>query len=204
VLGKTLGDLPTDRVKVRIIHSATGAVTPTDVLLASASNAIIIGFNVRPERTASDLAEKEQVDIRLHTVIYNITDEIKNAMAGLLDPIFREAYLGRAEVRNTFKIPRIGLIAGCSVTDGRITRSAEIRLLRDNIVIFEGKISSLKRFKDDVSEVKQGFECGIGLERFNDVKVGDIIEAFVMERVATRMIEDTSARTGPGEQRPRA
>jgi len=197
VLSKTLGDLPTDRVKLRIIHSATGAITPTDVLLASASNAIIIGFNVRPERSAAELADKEQVDIRLHTVIYNVTNEIKNAMAGLLEPTFKETYLGRAEVRDTFRIPRIGEIAGCFVSDGRIVRNAEVRLLRDNVVIYEGKIASLKRFKDDASEVKQSFECGIGLDRFNDIKVGDVIEAFMMERVAPRLMEEASARTAP-------
>ena len=194
VLTKTLGELPSDQVKLRILHSGTGAITETDVLLASASNAVIIGFNVRPERSAEVLAEKEEVDIRLHTVIYNITNEIKNAMAGLLEPTFKEQYLGRAEVRNSFKIPKVGLIAGCLVVDGRITRTAEIRLLRDNVVVHEGRISSLKRFKDDVSEVKSGFECGIGLDRFNDVKIGDVIEAFVMEKIAGRLTEETAAR----------
>ena len=194
VLGSALADLSTDRVKLRIIHSATGAITPTDVLLASASNAIIIGFNVRPERSASELAEKEEVDLRLHTVIYNITNEIKNAMAGLLEPTFKEAYLGRAEVRDTFKIPRVGVVAGCSVVDGAVTRAAEVRLLRDNVVIHEGKIASLKRFKDDASEVRAGFECGIGLDRFNDIKVGDVIEAFVMEKVAPSLGEEAPPR----------
>jgi translation initiation factor IF-2 len=195
VLSKTLGEMPSDQVKLRILHSGTGAITETDVLLASASNAVIIGFNVRPERSAQELAEKEEVDIRLHTVIYNITNEIKNAMVGLLEPTFKETYLGRAEVRSTFKIPKVGLIAGCGVIDGKITRTAEIRLLRDNVVIFEGKISSLKRFKDDASEVKNGFECGIGIDRFNDVKVGDIIEAYVMEKVATRLTEETATKS---------
>jgi translation initiation factor IF-2 len=195
VLSKTLGEMPSDQVKLRILHSGTGAITETDVLLASASNAVIIGFNVRPERSAQELAEKEEVDIRLHTVIYNITNEIKNAMAGLLEPTFKEVYLGRAEVRNTFKIPKVGVIAGCGVIDGRITRTAEIRLLRDNVVIHEGKISSLKRFKDDASEVKNGFECGIGIDRFNDVKVGDIIEAYVMEKVATRLTEEPATKS---------
>jgi translation initiation factor IF-2 len=156
------------------------------VLLASASNAIIIGFNVRPDRNASDVAEREKVDIRLHSVIYNVVDEMKKAMAGLLEPTYKEVRLGTAEVRDTFKVPKFGTIAGCMVTDGRITRGgdAQARLLRDNVVVFEGKIGSLRRFKDDVSEVKTGFECGIGFERFNDIKVGDVIEAFVVERVA--------------------
>jgi translation initiation factor IF-2 len=204
VLGKTLGELATEQVKLRILHSGTGAITETDVLLASASNAIIIGFNVRPERSAQELAEKEEVDIRLHTVIYNITNELKNAMAGLLEPTFKEVYLGRAEVRNTFKIPKVGVIAGCGVVDGRITRNAEIRLLRDNVVILEGKISSLKRFKDDASEVRAGFECGIGIDRFNDVKIGDVIEAFMMEKVAARLQEEMAAKppaAGPAAAR---
>ncbi len=183
VLSKTLQELSTEKVQVKVIHSATGAINDSDVLLATASNAIIVGFNVRPERTAQVLAEKEEVDIRLHTVIYNVTKEIKSAMVGLLEPTFKEVYLGRAEVRATFKVPKAGMVAGCSVVDGRILRTAEVRLLRDNIVIHEGKISSLRRFKDDASEVKQGFECGIGLERFNDIKIGDIIEAFKVEKV---------------------
>jgi len=186
VLTKTLEELSTDKVKVKVIHQATGAINDSDVLLASASNAIIVGFNVRPERSAQVLAEKEEVDIRLHTIIYNITTEITNAMVGLLEPTLKEVYLGRAEVRETFKVPKAGLIAGCGVTDGRILRTAEARLLRDNIVIYTGRIASLRRFKDDASEVKQGFECGIGLDKFNDVKVGDVIEAFRIEKVAAR------------------
>jgi translation initiation factor IF-2 len=184
VLSETLSKLGKDRVKVKIMHKGTGAITESDVLLASAYNAIIIGFNVRPERKAADLAELEGVDIRLHTIIYNITNEIKNAMVGMLDIQFKEAYQGTAEVRNTFKVPKVGLVAGCSITDGKVTRNAQARLLRDNVVIYEGKIASLKRFKDDASEVRSGFECGVGLENFNDLKVGDIIEAYVMEKVA--------------------
>ena len=183
VLTKTLTELSTEKVKVKVIHTATGAVNDSDVLLASASNAVIVGFNVRPERTASLLAKKEQVDIRLYTVIYNVTQEIKDAMLGLLEPTFKEEFLGRAEVRTTFKVPKAGVIAGCSVQEGHILRNGEVRLLRDNVVIHEGKISSLRRFKDDVGEVKQGFECGIGIERYNDLKNGDIIEAFRMEKV---------------------
>ena len=183
-LTEMLNKLSTDKVKVRVLHSSVGAITETDVLLATASNAIIIGFNVRPERKASELATREKVDIRLHTIIYNVVDEIKRAMQGVLDPVFKETYLGTAEIRNTFRIPKVGVIAGSYVTDGKITRSAEIRLLRDNVVIFEGKIASLRRFKDDASEVARGYECGIGIQNFNDVKNGDIIEAFVTEKVA--------------------
>jgi translation initiation factor IF-2 len=148
-----------------------------------ASNAIIIGFNVRPERKAAELAAREKVDVRLHTIIYNVVDEIKQAMVGKLEPILKETRLGSAEVRDTFRVPKVGTIAGCYVTDGKITRQSELRLLRDNVVIYEGKVASLKRFKDDASEVTRGYECGIGIQNFNDVKVGDIIEAFITERV---------------------
>ncbi len=186
VLADTLTKLSDEKVKLRIIHAGVGAINESDVLLASASNAIIIGFDVRPDRNATEVAERERVDIRLHTVIYNVIDEMKKAVAGLLEPTLKETRLGVAEVRNIFKVPKFGTVAGCMVTDGRITRSgdAQARLLRDHVVVFEGKIASLKRFKDDVAEVKAGFECGIGLERFNDVKVGDLIEVFTIERVA--------------------
>jgi len=184
VLSETLNKLGKDKVKVKTIHKGTGAITETDVLLASASNAIIIGFNVRPERKAADLAIHEGVDIRLHTIIYNITNEIKSAMVGMLDQQFKEAYQGTASVRDTFKVPKVGMVAGCSVTDGKVSRNAQVRLLRDNVVVYEGKIASLKRFKDDASEVRAGFECGIGLENFNDIKVGDVIEAYIMEKMA--------------------
>jgi len=183
-LSEMLGKLSTDKVKVRILHSSVGAITETDVLLAAASNAIIVGFNVRPERKAAELATREKVDVRLHTIIYNVVDEIKRAMTGMLEPVIRETRLGAAEVRDTFRVPKVGTIAGCYVTDGKVTRNAEVRLLRDNVVIFEGKVASLKRFKDDVSEVTRGYECGIGIQNFNDVKVGDVIEVFTMERVA--------------------
>jgi translation initiation factor IF-2 len=186
VLADTLTKLTDEKVKVRIIHSGVGAINESDVLLASASNAIVIGFNVRPDRNAAEVAEREKVDVRLHSVIYNVTDEIKKAMTGLLEPTFKEVRLGSAEVRETFKVPKFGTIAGCMVLDGRITRAGETqaRLLRDNVVVYEGRIGSLRRFKDDVSEVKAGFECGIGFERFNDIKVGDVIEVFATERVA--------------------
>jgi translation initiation factor IF-2 len=186
VLADTLTKLSDDRVKIRIIHSGVGAINESDVLLASASNAIVIGFNVRPDRNAADVADREHLDIRLHSVIYNVIDEMKKAMAGLLEPTLKETRLGIAEVRDTFKVPKFGTIAGCMVMEGRVTRSgeAQARLLRDNVVVFEGRIGSLRRFKDDVSEVKAGFECGIGLERYNDIKVGDVIEVFAVERVA--------------------
>jgi translation initiation factor IF-2 len=186
VLADTLAKLTDEKVKIRIIHAGVGAVNESDVLLASASNAVIIAFNVRPDRNAEDIAARERVDIRPHSVIYNVTDEMKKAMTGLLEPTFKEVRLGIAEVRDTFKVPKFGTIAGCMVTEGRITRAGDTqaRLLRDNVVIYEGKIGSLRRFKDDASEVKAGFECGIGFEKFNDLKVGDIIEVFAMERVA--------------------
>jgi translation initiation factor IF-2 len=185
VLADTLTKLSDEKVKIRIIRSGVGAINESDVLLASASNAIIVGFNVRPDRNAADMAEREEVDIRLHSVIYNVTEEIKKGMEGLLEPTFKEVRIGTAEVREVFRVPKVGSIAGCMVTEGRITRAGETtaRLLRDNVVVFEGKIASLRRFKDDVSEVKSGFECGIGLERFNDIKMGDVIEVFTMERV---------------------
>ena len=186
VLAETLAKLSDERVKVRIIHSGVGGINESDVLLASASNAVVIGFNVRPDRNASSVAAHEQVEIRLHPVIYNITDEIKKAMVGLLDPIVKEMQLGTAEVRQTFKVPKFGTAAGCLVTDGRITRAgdAQARLIRDNVVIHEGRIGSLRRFKDDVAEVKVGLECGIAFERYADIKLGDVIEVFTVEQVA--------------------
>ena len=184
VLRDALAKESTEKVKVQVLHAGVGAISTNDVLLASASKAIIIGFNVRPERTAVDLAEKEEVDIRLHTVIYELIDELRKAMTGLLEPTFREVSSGRAEVRDTFKVPKVGTIAGCHVVEGVIPRTAGVRLVRDNRVIYEGRISSLRRFKDDVSEVRSGFDCGIGLERFQDLKPGDFIEAFTREEVA--------------------
>jgi translation initiation factor IF-2 len=184
VLTETLQKLSNEKVKVRVIRSGVGAVNESDVLLASASNAVIIGFNVRPERAASALAEHEKVDIRLHTIIYNLTDEMKRAMTGLLEPVFREIYKGKAEVKETFRITKVGNVAGCVVQDGSIPGKSEVRLLRDNVVVYTGKIGSLRRFKDDVSEVKSGQECGITLDNYSDVKQGDFIEAFLTERVA--------------------
>ena len=186
VLAETLAKLSDERVKVRIIHSGVGGINESDVLLASASNAVVIGFNVRPDRNASSVAAHEQIEIRLHSVIYNVTDEVKNAKVGLLDPIVKEVQLGTAEVRQTFKVPKFGTAAGCLVTDGRITRAgdAKARLIRDNVVVHEGRLGSLRRFKDDVAEVKAGLECGIAFERYGDIKLGDVIEAFTVERVA--------------------
>jgi translation initiation factor IF-2 len=188
VLSDSLAKLSTDKVKLKIIRAGVGAVTEQDVLLATASNAIIIGFNVRPERKAQEVAEQEEVDIRLHSIIYELQDEIKKAMSGLLEPTIKETYLGRAEVRETFRVPKVGAIAGCYVQDGTIKRDGEVRLLRDNVVIFKGKIGSLRRFKEDVSEVRTGFECGINIANYSDVKVGDIIECFVTERIAAEAI----------------
>jgi len=184
VLKDTLKKLSTDKVKIKIILSGVGAITTNDVILASASGAIVVGFNVRPERMAVELADKEEVDIRLHTVIYELSDEIRKAMTGLLEPEFVEVAKGRAEVREVFGVPKIGTVAGCHVIEGVIPRNASVRLLRDNIVVFEGKIASLRRFKDDASEVRAGFDCGIRLERYQDVKPGDTIEAFAQEEVA--------------------
>src|SRR5690554_2287608 len=178
----SLEKLSTDEVRVKVIHQGVGAVSESDVLLATASNAVIIGFNVRPEPNARKAAERDGVDIRVYQIIYNLLDDVKTAMAGLLDPEFKEETLGRAEVRQTFKIPG-GVIAGSYVQEGKIVRSAEVRVLRDNVIIHEGKISSLKRFKDDVREVTHGYECGIGIEKFNDIKEGDVIEAFTMVKV---------------------
>jgi translation initiation factor IF-2 len=188
VLGDLLAKLSNDKVRLKLIHSGVGAITETDVLLASASNAIIIGFNVRPERKAQELAEQEKVDIRLHSIIYELQDEIKRAMSGLLEPTFKENYQGRAEVRETFRIPKVGTIAGCTVIDGLVKRDSEVRLLRDNVVIFKGKVGSLRRFKDDASQVTNGMECGISIANYADIKVGDVIEAFVTEKIAAEVI----------------
>ncbi len=180
---KAIEELSTDEIKVRILHEGTGTITESDVLLASASDAIIIGFNVRPPIKTKDLATKEHVDIRFYDVIYHALDDIKKAMTGLLEPEFKEAVIGSAEVRETFQVPKVGTIAGCYVVDGKIARNARVRVLRDGVVIYTGQMGSLKRFKDDAREVASGYECGIGVENFNDIKIGDILEAFVMEEV---------------------
>ena len=188
VLSDLLAKLSNDKVRLKVLRTGVGAITESDVLLASASNAIIIGFSVRPERKAQELAEQEKVDIRLHSIIYELQDEIKRAMTGLLEPTIKETYQGRAEVLETFRIPKVGTVAGCRVSDGLIKRDSEVRLLRDNVVVFKGKVGSLRRFKDDTSEVRNGMECGISIANYGDVKVGDVIEAFVTERIAAEVI----------------
>jgi translation initiation factor IF-2 len=196
VLRSTLEKLSTDKVKVRVIRAGVGAIAESDVLLASATQAdntqtavVIIGFNVRPEARTAEIAKQEQVDIRLHSIIYKIEEEIKAAQIGMLDAIEKEAILGKAEVQEVFKIPKVGTIAGCRVLDGVIKRHAKARLIRDSVVIWEGEIDSLRRFKEDASEVRQGFECGIGLYNFNDVKVADQIEAYVIEKIAATSLD---------------
>jgi translation initiation factor IF-2 len=184
VLADSLQKMSTEKVRIKVIHTGVGAITESDILLASASNAIVIGFGVRPGREASDLAEQEGVEIRLHSIIYELQDEMKKAMLGLLEPTIKENYSGRAEVLNVFRIPKVGTIAGCRVTDGVIKRDAEIRILREGEQVFKGKLSSLRRFKDDAKEVTNGMECGMGISNFNDLKIGDTIEAFVTERIA--------------------
>jgi translation initiation factor IF-2 len=186
VLADSLQKMSTEKVRIKVIHSGVGAITESDVLLASASNAIIIGFNIRPERKASELAEQEGVEIRLHSIIYELQDEIRKAMLGLLEPVFKENYLGRAEVLNVFKIPKVGTIAGCRVTDGVLRRDADIRLMRDGEQVFKGKLTSLKRFKDDAREVTNGMECGVGMS-FSDIQIGDTVEAFVTEKIAAEL-----------------
>jgi translation initiation factor IF-2 len=188
VLSDLLAKLSNEKVRLKLLRSGVGAITETDVLLASASNAIIIGFNVRPERKAQELAEQEEVDIRLHSIIYELQDEIKRAMTGLLEPTIKETYQGRAEVLETFRIPKVGTIAGCRVTDGVIKRDSEVRLLRDNVVVFKGKVGSLRRFKDDAREVTNGMECGISISNYGDIKARDVIEAFATERIAAEVI----------------
>ncbi|HEY4430049.1 MAG TPA: translation initiation factor IF-2 [Paenibacillus sp.] len=179
----SLAKIEVEGVRVKIIHSGAGAITESDITLAAASNAIVIGFNVRPDAQTKAAAEQEKVDVRLHNIIYNVIEEIESAMKGMLDPIYKENVIGHAEVRSVFKISKVGTIAGCMVIDGKITRNAEMRLIRSGIVVFTGKVDTLKRFKDDAKEVAQGYECGITLERYNDVQEGDIIEAFLMETV---------------------
>ena len=180
---QSLTRLSTEEVKVNVIHAGVGAITETDIMLASASNAIVIGFNVRPDSNARKLAETEKIDVRVYRIIYELLDDIKAAMAGLLEPEHKEVILGRAEVRKTFKASKIGTIAGLYVLEGKIVRSAKVRVIRDGVVVFEGNIDSLKRFKDDVREVAQGYECGLTIEKFNDIHEGDIIEAFTIEEV---------------------
>jgi translation initiation factor IF-2 len=186
-LTESLQKLSTDAIKLKVIHGSVGAITETDVMLASASNAIIIGFHVRPDAKVQGLAEAEGVDIRLYSIIYEVVEDVKKAMEGLLEPTIREVVLGRAEIRQVFSVPKVGNVAGCFVTDGKITRAARVRLIRDGVVVHDGKMLSLRRFKDDVKEVQSGYECGIGIENYNDIKTGDVIEAYVQEKVAAKL-----------------
>ncbi len=181
-LSEQLKKIPQDKIRLRIIRSGVGAINEGDVLLAAASEGIVVGFNVRPERKAAEFAERDNIEVRLYTIIYDVVDDLTKALEGRLAPAFKEVILGSAKVLETFKISKIGTIAGSMVTDGKVTRQASVRLLRDNIVIHTGKVASLKRHKDDASEVRAGTECGIGIVDFNDVKPGDIIEFFVMEK----------------------
>ena len=179
----SLEKLANEEVRVRVIHAAVGAINESDILLASTSNSIIIGFNVRPDPAATVSAQRASVDMRMYRVIYDAIEEIEAAMKGMLAPKFREAIIGHAEVRQTYKVSSIGTIAGCYVKDGKITRDAPVRVLRDNIVVYEGKLGSLQRFKDSVKEVASNYECGMSIEKFNDIKEGDIFECFIMEEI---------------------
>jgi translation initiation factor IF-2 len=183
----SLTKLSNEKVKVKVIHTAPGGITESDVLLATASKAIILGFNVRPETKARQVAEAQHVEIKCYNIIYELIDEVKQAMVGLLDKKKVEKFVGRAEVRQPFTVPKIGTIAGSAVIDGKMLRGANVRLLRDSRVIWDGKMSSLRRFKDDAKEVATGYECGIGLENYNDIKAGDIIEAYTIELVTPDM-----------------
>jgi len=182
---QALEKLGQGEVRPRMIHSGVGAITESDIMLAAASEAIVIGFNVRPDANARRVAEDEKVDVRTYRIIYEAIQDIEAALQGLLKPKWKEVIAGRAEVRAIFRIPKVGVIAGCYVTEGKIDRTSTIRLIRSGVVVNEGKLSSLRRFKDDVREVTSGFECGIGIEKFQDIKEGDVLEAFTMEEVKT-------------------
>ena len=179
----SLEKISNDEVRVKVIHSAVGAINESDVMLAATSGAIIVGFNVRPDNAARDSAVRSNVDMRMYRVIYDCINEIEAAMKGMLAPKFKEVVIGHAEVRETYKVSKVGTVCGCYCTDGKIQRGCDVRVLRDNIVIHEGSLASLRRFKDDVREVASGYECGMQVEKFNDIKVGDIIECFVMEQI---------------------
>lgn len=187
VVKDTLEKLSTDEVKIKIIHSGAGGISEGDVMLASASNAIVIGFNVRPEPKAQNLAESESVDVRLYNIIYNLTDDIRKAMEGMLEPVIREEVLGRADVREVFRVTKVGNVAGCYMTEGKANRNSKVRLIRDNVVIYEGELSSLKRFKEDVKEVAAGYECGMAIAGYNDIKVGDVLELYVLKEEAAKL-----------------
>jgi translation initiation factor IF-2 len=202
VLADSLEKMSTEKVRVRVLRAGVGAITESDVLLASASNAVVIGFNVRPDRKAAEIAERENVEIRIHSIIYELQDEITKAMYGLLEPVFKENYLGRAEVLNVFKITKVGQIAGCIVRDGLIRRDAQVKVMRNGDEVWKGKISSLKRFKDDASEVRQGVECGIDLGNFKDIQVGDFIEAFTTEKLAAELGQTAAERKAAAATTP--
>ena len=199
-LTEALSRLSSEEVRLNVLHASVGGITESDVLLASASNAVVIGFNVRPEAKANEVADREGVDVRLYTVIYDVINDVRDAMEGLLEPAFREKPLGRAEVRQVFTVPSVGSVAGSFITDGKILRNGLARLVRDHVVVYTGRVSSLRRFKEDAREVQAGYECGIGLENYQDVKVGDVIEAYEMEKVARRLTPSTG-RSAPAERR---
>src|SRR5690349_22865783 len=180
----SLEKISTDEVAVRVLHSAVGGINESDVILAKASNAIIIGFNVRANPQARELAKRDGVEIRYYSIIYDVIDDMKAALSGMLAPTLRERFLGNAEIRQVFDITKVGKVAGCMVTEGLVKRGGKVRLLRDNVVIHEGTLKTLKRFKDEVREVKQGFECGMAFENYSDIRAGDVIECFEMEEVA--------------------
>jgi translation initiation factor IF-2 len=186
-LQTALEKLSTNEIKLNVIHASAGAIIENDVNLAAASNAIIVGFHVRPTPKAQSLAEEEKIDIRKYNVIYDVVDDIKNAMEGMLAPDIKEEVIGNAEVRDTFKVPKVGTIAGCYVTEGKVRRNAQVHLIRDGVEIHNGKIDSLKRFKDDAREVEAGYECGIGIENYNDIRVGDQIEVYELQEIAKKL-----------------
>jgi translation initiation factor IF-2 len=186
-LADSLIKLSTEKIQLKVIHKSVGAISESDVMLASASNAIIIGFQVRPTLNARKLAETEQIDIRLYSIIYDAINEIKDAMEGMLAPEYQEKITCNIEVRDVFKITKVGTVAGCMVLDGKVNRNTKVRVIRDGIVIYSGELGSLKRFKDDVKEVQAGFECGLNIENFNDIKVGDIIEGYEMIEVKQKL-----------------
>jgi translation initiation factor IF-2 len=196
-LADALKRLSTEEVRLNVLHSSVGGITESDVLLATASNAIVIGFNVRPETKAAALAQRDGVDVRLYTVIYDAVNDVRSALEGLLEPTLRERTLGRAEVRQIFSISGLGQVAGCTVTEGKITRAAQVRLVRDSVVVYTGTLAGLRRFKDDVREVVTGYECGIALDNYQDVKTGDLIEAFELERVARRLESSGASAPAP-------
>ncbi|HYD48366.1 MAG TPA: EF-Tu/IF-2/RF-3 family GTPase, partial [Terriglobales bacterium] len=199
-LADALVRMSTPEVRLNVIHASVGGITESDVLLASASNAVVIGFNIRPEAKASEVAEREGVDVRLYNIIYDVQNDLQKAMEGMLEPTLREKVVGRAEVRQVFSIPNIGVVAGSYVVEGKIVRNAAARLVRDHVVIYTGKVGSLRRFKEDAREVQSGYECGIGLEDYLDIRAGDSIETFEMESVERRLTQPV-ARAAYAERR---